>query len=196
MSSDVDICNMALGHVGVSREINSLTEGTTEADQCRRYYAPTRDAMFRDHDWPFAQRYVTLGLVANNPNDDWGYAYRYPSNCVRLVKFVLGARANVTRVPYELAHDDAGKLIYTDQADAVVKIIAVVQNSELYDPAFVIALSWRLGAELAIPLSRSEKERDYAYKRYLTEFAVARALAGNETGADAPPEAESIRARE
>lgn len=195
MSSEVEICNLALGYVGVAREIDALDEGSTEADQCRRFYAPTRDEVLRRYAWPFASKVQALALIAENPNDDWAFSYRYPTDCLRALRLVTGTRAETAPPPFELGHDAAGKVIYTDQADAVLKYTRRIEDPELFDPAFVEAVAWRLGGKLAIPLSRSEKERDYAFKRYQYEIAVAESLAGNEGQSDPAPDAESIRAR-
>lgn len=196
MSSDVEICNMALGRVGVAHEISSLDEESTEAEQCNRFYAAARDRLLRRYPWQFAQRYYTLELVAEDPNDDWAYSYRYPSTCLRIQKFVLGGRDRTTRVPWRLAHDDTGKLIFTDQADAVILMTARVTNTELFDPIFVDAFAWELGADVAIPLSRDPKERDRALQ--MSRAIGDEAFAGdqNESGQEEPLDAESIRARE
>ncbi len=196
MASEVEIGNLALGYVGVAHEISSLTEGSTEAEQVNRFYAATRDQVLRDFPWPFARRYVALALVEEDPNDDWAYSYRYPTDCVRALRLVDGHRIQTTRIPWEIASDDTGRLIYTDQDDAVLRYIKRIEDPEQFDPSFVEALAWRLGSKLAIPLSRSTKERDYAFERYRVEISVAKANAANEGEVDDDPEPESIRARE
>jgi hypothetical protein len=78
--ADVDICNLALSHVGVSTEIANLdTERSKEAQACRRFYEPTREEVLRAFAWPFATRFVDLQLVEEEPNDEWAYSYRYPA---------------------------------------------------------------------------------------------------------------------
>lgn len=196
MASDVEISNQALGHIGISHEINSLDETSNEAEQAKRYFEPTRDALLRDFDWPFASRYKVLNLVANNPNDDWSYSYRYPSDCLAIRGFVLGKREATTRIPYTVSSDDTGRLIFTDLASAVIRQTTRITNTDLFDPSFVVGFAWRLAFNMAIPLSRSKEERDYALKQYLAWIGTAWTNASNESGQDAPPEAEVIRARE
>ncbi len=196
MASEVEIGNLALGYVGVAHEISSLDEDSTEAEQVKRFYATTRDEILRGpFVWPFARRYVALALVAEDPNDDWAYAYRYPTDCVRALRLVDGHRIQTTRIPWEVASDDTGRLIYTDQADAVLRYVKRIEDPEQFDASFVEALAWRLASKLAIPLSRSAKERDYAFQRYRIELATAQANAANEGETDDDPEPESIRAR-
>jgi len=195
VSSEVEICNMALGYVGVTHEISSLAEDSTEAEQCDRFYEATRDQVLRDFPWPFAVYYRALDLVEEEPNDDWDYSYRYPTDCMRGLRVVDGNRIQTTRLPWEVAHDDSGKLIFTDQDEAVLRFIRRVTDPEVYDPSFVETLAWRLGSKLAIPLARSTKERDYAFERYRLELSTARVNAINEGEVDADPDPEVIRAR-
>jgi len=196
MASVVEICNMALGHVGVAREISALDEGSTEADQCARYYEQCRDWLLARYDWDFARQYQALALVATEPNADWGYAYRYPTDCLKLIRLVSGNR-KPERIPWRLGHDSQGLLIYTDTEDAVALYVARVENTERFSPAFVEALAWRLATQIAIPLSRSREERDYAVRRFEElELPEAAAESANEAGWDAPLEAEAIRERE
>lgn len=186
---------MALGYVGVAQEISALDGDSTEAEQCNRFYGVTRDQVLRDFPWPFAVYYRALGLVQEEPNDDWDYSYRYPTDCMRALRIVDGNRIQTTRIPFELTHDDNGKLILTDQDEAVLRFIRRITDPEVYDPSFVEALAWRLGSKLAIPLARSTKERDYAFERYRLELSTARVNAINEGEVDADPDAEVIRAR-
>jgi hypothetical protein len=198
MSSDVEICNMALGLVGVAQEISSIDppdDNSTEAQQCVRFYTATRDALLREYPWPFATKYATLGLVASNPNSDWGFAYRYPSSCIRAHRLVIGQRISTTRVPWELAHDDTGRLIYTDLANAVLKFTELVTNTALFDPLFVEALAGKLGMRLAVPLSRSDKDYQRAAQFYKDAINTAWPTAAKEGAGDAPNDAENIQAR-
>src|SRR6185312_8086770 len=76
--SDVEICNMALGHVGNSSQIASLTEKSNEARACLLYYEQVRDEVLQAAPWPFITVIEPLTLVATSPNTDWAYSYRYP----------------------------------------------------------------------------------------------------------------------
>src|SRR3990172_6032289 len=121
MASEVDICNMALSHLGNSKEIAILaTEKSEEAAACRRFYETARDTVLRDFAWPFATRILSLGLVEEDPNDEWAYAYRYPTDCLLLRRLLSGLRHDnrQSRAPYRVARDDDGLVIYTDLAEA------------------------------------------------------------------------------
>lgn len=195
MSSDVEICNFALSGLGISQEISVLDEASTEAAKCNLFFANCRDRVLRDFDWPFARRYYTLGLVEEDPNTEWSYSYRYPSGCLS-IRGILGAtRKDPSRTPFSLGSDASGKLIYTDEPEAVVRMTVRITDTELFDPLFVSAFAGLLGSKVGGPLSRDPKLVAQSYQSYLADIASARADAQNEGGQDEPPDAESIRAR-
>lgn len=196
MSSVVEIYNMALGGIGVTQQVASATEASTEAAACTLFYATCRDRVLRDFDWAFARQYSTLGLVAEDPNTDWAYAYRYPSAAISIRGIVGTTRTSTApRIPYTLGSDSSGKLIYTDSAEAVARMTVRITDTELFDALFVSALAGLLGSKIAPPLARGPKLAAAAYEMYLVDLAAAQAAAGNEEGQDPAPDAGSIQAR-
>lgn len=195
MSSEVEICNMALAGIGVGQEIASRTEGSQASAKCDLFFDSCRDRVLRDFDWPFARRYYTLGLIAEDPNTDWAYSYRYPATCLNARRIVGATRNDTSRIPFTLGSDDSGKLIYTDEPDAVLRMTARITDPEIFDPVFVSAFAWLLGSKIAPGLARDSKIAAEAFRMYLADIASARADAANEATQDAPPDAESISAR-
>lgn len=195
MSSEVEICNMALAGIGIGQEISSRDEGSQEASKCDLFFDSCRDRVLRDFDWSFARRYTTLGLVAEDPNTDWVYSYRYPSDCLEVRGIVGATRKDTTKIPFSLGSDASGKLIYTDQPEAVVRYTVRITDSEIFDPIFVSAFAGLLGAKIGPGLSRSPELVKLSYQFYLSDLASARANDQNESGQDAAPDAESVRAR-
>jgi hypothetical protein len=194
-TSDVEICNLALGRVKVTREIVSLTEGTTEANQCQRFYEHARDNVLRDFAWGFATRYRALALVADSPNTEWRYAYRWPADCLAPRYLVTGVRNDPAPPPFEVGSDATGKLIFTDMGQAMLKYTATITDPVQFAPDFADAVAWRIGTDIAIPLGRSEQDRDHAIKMYGLALSTARTNASAEFQGDPAPEAEAVRDR-
>lgn len=195
MSSEVEICNLGLAGLGISQGITALDEGSEEANQCDLVFVPCRDLVLRDFDWPFARQYKTLGLVEEEPNTEWTYSYRYPSTCLAVRKIVGATRTDTSRIPFVIGSDASGRLIYTDEPEAVARVTVRITDPEIFDPLFVMALASLIGARVGGPLSRDPKLVAQSQQAYLDFLASARATAENEAGQDAPPDAESIRAR-
>ena len=202
MSSPTVICNMALGHLGVGKEIAALTtENSQEARSCRRFYEMARDSVLEAYPWPFATKRVTLGLIEADPNDEWGYSYTYPSDCVAMRRILSGIRDDSvdTRTPYKIEKNGTAKVIYTDKEDAILEYTYRNTATEEYSAQFMLCLSLRIAAYIAPSITAGDpfKVGERALKLYHYELGVARMNAGNEESPDpTQPEAESIRARE
>lgn len=195
-TSAVAICNLALSRVGISSTIAALDETSQEAIACNAVYEQARDEVLRDFPWPFARKYVELGLVEEEPNDDWDYSYRYPSDCIRALRLVSGDPQGRTRIPFQLGHDDSGRLLFTDEEDAELIYTARFTDPAHFDPTFASALAWRIAVDIAAPLARSDSQRERAEAGYKQALAQARVDALNEEVEAAPAEAEWIQARE
>src|SRR5687768_12316443 len=132
MISKAAIFNMALAHLAVGVQVTDPeSELTEEAKVLRLFYDNARDEALRDFPWPFALYAAELALVAEDPTDEWDFAYRVPADSLRIWRI----RNEISRVPlrgtevsYRLAHDATGALIYTDQETPTVEYIRRVED--------------------------------------------------------------------
>jgi len=201
MSTPVEICNLSLSHLGVGKEIaNFETENSQEANACRRFYNISREATLRDFPWPFAMKQAALGLVGENPTTEWGYSYRYPSDCLKLRRILSGLRNDTrqTRIPYKITRDISGRLVYTDQINAQMEYTLNEEDSERFTSDFVMALSLRLAVYTAPRLTSGDpfKLRESTFKLYMLEITRAQATAANEQQDEEKPNADWINARD
>ena len=67
MASEVDICNLALAHLGDSATVASINppEGSAQAEMCQRFYPIARDSLLEMHNWGFATRRKALAQLNN-----------------------------------------------------------------------------------------------------------------------------------
>ena len=201
MESSTEISNLALSHLAIGKQVANIdSEKSTEARACRMFFDIARDAVLRDFAWPFATRLFSLGLVETNPNDEWGFSYRMPSDCVQVRRILSGIRndTRASRVPYIIGSDNTALLIYTDAESATAEYTLRETRVNLYPPDFCIALSLRLAAYIAPQLTGGDPFRlgERSMKMYVVELSKAQASAFNEEQSDQAPEAESIQARE
>ena len=97
MASKTEVANMAISNLGTGKEIGNIdTENSQEASACRRFFDIALEAVLRDFAWPFANVTASAGLVDTNPTTEWGFSYRYPTSCLRLIRILSGVR-NDTR---------------------------------------------------------------------------------------------------
>jgi hypothetical protein len=201
MPTPTEIANLALSHLGVGKEIANLeTEASQEAQACRRYFPTALEATLRDFPYPFANTFAPAQLVETEPNEEWGYSYRYPSGVVKLIRILSGIRNDTrqSRIPYKIGRDEVGRLIYTDRQDAILEYTALVTDTSKFTADAATALSFRLAAYIAPRLTGGDpfKMGERAIKYYFVELGIARANAVNEQQDEEKPPAEWTVARE
>lgn len=200
-TSVAQICNMALGRIGVSAKIAALTDATNPARACETYYEATRDRLLEACPWPWANKRATLAAIADGERDGWTYAYALPVDCLvprqlnpetrnpsvrDLLAFVI-EYDEATQKPILLADQEAPELLYT----ATFPLDRVGH----FPPAFTDALAWALAAELVMPLSVKMDFRVRAEQMAALTLERALATALNSEQRDVEPDAESISAR-
>jgi len=184
--TDVSIVNIALSRLGVTTPITALTDTTSEqAIQANLIYETVRDSLVSEYPWRFATKHAPLlEVMADLYQTEYSYVYSYPSDCLRILRvYSEGTEFDDGRHEHEVYLTDCmccggeeQKVIATDLADAHADYIVKVTDPELFTPAFADCLSWRLAAELAIPLARDFSRRDALYETYLRTLEGARSL--------------------
>lgn len=83
MASEVDIANLALGHLGDAATVSSIDppEGSPQAEHCQRFYPIARDSLLEMHLWNFAMKRQALPLLTNDW-PEWLYCYGLPSDAL------------------------------------------------------------------------------------------------------------------
>lgn len=190
MASEVDICNLALSHIGTKSTISALNEQSNEARQCNIHYALARDFVLRVHPWGFAEKILALALLSDPP-PSWLYRYQYPTDCVTGIELVPADKTIEDPIPYKIGVSDDlnSKTILTDREGAYYRYTARVTNATLFDNAFIQALSWYLASQLALPLTGDRVIRDEAVRGYLLMSGQAQTADLNENEPDPEREA-------
>src|SRR5262245_59714984 len=115
VSSDTEIANIALRHLGHSSDIANLeTENSVPARAMRKIYYVVRDQMIRSYDWNFARKYAALIFVASSPSEVagmWGFSHQVPADCLNFRKILSGA--NPEQVGSPIPFERVGSLIYS-----------------------------------------------------------------------------------
>jgi len=151
MSSQVEICNLAIGKLGSTSFITDINdENSKNALYCRLFYGPTREALLRSHLWKFARKRAILAPLVDTPLFDGGKYFQMPTDCLRIVG---------TDMDYESAYGRwfvEGNKIVADTDVLNIVYIANIEDESLYDPLFVQAFALYLAHEMAPAIAQSE----------------------------------------
>lgn len=161
MSSEVNIANLALSHLGDSATVSSLEppEGSAQAEHCARFYPMARDALLQSHAWTFATKRKQLAeLTSLWPQ--WDHAYAKPADAL-VIHGILSPLASDdtadSQQPYSIEVDgDDSEVIYSDQEMAVALYTRRVVDTTRFPPMFQLALSWQLASMLAGPVLKGD----------------------------------------
>lgn len=153
------ICNLALSHCGIGTTISDIDlDDTNEAIQCRLWYDVCRDALQEMMPWSFAQEEMELTLLQENPNGRWAFMYLYPNNIKRINEIVDPHKPRPDRIEdkikYEVkrAPDGNGKVIYTNQPDAIIDVNFWITDETQFSDVYAMAQSLFLATYICKPL--------------------------------------------
>lgn len=184
MSSVVEICNLALSHLGDSATIASIDppEGSAQAEHCARFYPIARDSLLEMHPWNFATRRVSLAALAVE-TWGWSYAYAVPSSCLRVVSVLPFESASDDETqPYETeAAEDGSLIIRTNVEAATCRYITKVTDTVRMPPLFVDALARLLASYMSGPVVKGESGR----KAGMEQLQIFRQVASQAMVSDA-----------
>lgn len=194
MSSNIEVCNIALSRVGASL-IQSLTDKSKSANACNVFLPLARDTTLRFHDWAFARKRVSLAELGEEYSN-FDYSYQYPSDCLcaRKITGVDGSTTSAVwdyatmryvytgKVKYEIGLSSVSNtpIILTNQELAELVYTARATNFNIYDSMFVEALAWKLAADLAMPLLNKPEMQQAFYQNFLYAIQEAKVANSNE----------------
>jgi hypothetical protein len=162
MASEIDICNLALSHLGDEATVASISppEGSVQAEHCARFYPMARDSLLSTHPWGFSTRRAVLAPSAVAPIG-WAYAYVKPADALVVLSVITDGAE--TPQAFQCESDaDGTELVFTDQAEAVAVYSVRVEDAQRFPPLFVDALTWWLASMLAGPIIKGSEGRDEA----------------------------------
>lgn len=177
MASAVDICNLALSHLGDSATVASIEppEGSAQAAHCARFYPIARDTVIEAHDWSFATKRVVLAQTGTPPAS-WKYSYAVPSDCVRAVSVLQPAATDDDTEDYI----QEGGLIYTNTEGAILRYITEVADTTRYPQLVVNTISWLLASYLCGPITKGDKAlKEWCTRNFGMWLATAKTADAN-----------------
>ena len=180
MSSEVDICNLALARLGDEATVTDINppEGSVQAEHCARFYPIARNSLQENHAWGFCTRRIVLAELTDYSGSisQWEYCYAKPNQALKIISVIDPNAANdykglppvqypldqgqnvdilsqYTPVPFALETlADGTNVIWTNQEDAECRFTRIVTDTTKFTPLFTDALSWYLASMLAGPV--------------------------------------------
>jgi hypothetical protein len=178
MSLDrTDIANNALSGIGSSVIQDIDDEDSPLARKVKTVYEKTLRGMGRRHNWNCLLKRSELGPDLDNvdPLGEWEYAYRLPSDCLKLVQ-LNGVDAGSIPGKYSLE----GRHILSNDDEAKIQYVSYDEDSTIYDALFVEAFVILLSSNLATVVRQDEGLAASKLQEFEAMLSEARSKDGNE----------------
>jgi hypothetical protein len=177
MASAVDICNLALGHIGNKAEVTAIapSDGSAEAAQCGKFYPIARDECLSEFDWGFAKRRQVLAQISGTAPSGWEYWYTVPNPYLVARQLVVEEYDTPVQFTTE-SHETHGTIILANTNNAELWYTAIITDTTKYPPLFIHALSWLLASYLSLPLTRDPKIKEISVQQYNANMGKAKAI--------------------
>lgn len=198
MASVVQICNMALSHIGSEALVVAIDppDGSAEAGYCRTFFGLARTELLEPGNWNFSLKRATIAQVANE-SDVWAYAYTLPSDCLRPLRILRPGTAATTFTVDDVSvqlddresapYDIEGSVLFTNEDEAVLVYVRDVTDTGRYTASFTSALSYLLASYLSGPIIKGNegaKLGDAMRSRAMSIADVSATAAANSSSTD------------
>jgi len=179
-TSVIEICNNALIDLG-EEAIASLADSTKAARLCNQRWPAVRDAVLRAHPWNCATLQVELAASAGGAGWQFEASYPLPTDCLRVLSVCSGGAAVET---WEV---QAGAILCDENGPLQVAYVTRIDDPRLYDPLLCEALTARLSATLAYPITASTSLAQSFWGMYADKLREARGVDAREASPVAAP---------
>jgi len=161
------ICNLALGWLRANLIANYDTDVSVEAKLCRANYDRLREAVLEEKEWRFATGRVKLALSASTPVFGYSHKFSIPPEVIRVLS--CSRDASVGNTDNDIEWEREGDFVMAYREMLYSRCTFNIEATTQFSPGFVQAFATRLAAELAVPLTGSNKRhvelmQDYVLK--------------------------------
>ena len=185
--TDIQICNLALARLGDSR-ITALSDASAQAQYCSLFYAQTLEELQAEFDWQFCRKQVAL-TSGTAPLTGYSTKYALPADFIRAIR-IEDIDATENFGTWEIV----GTNLHTNlTVTPSLDYIALVTTPGSFPAIFVEALSMKLAAVLAMPLTGSKELFTQCVQLY--SATIQKPAFGNATEAYAPARTTAANAR-
>lgn len=178
-SSETDIVNVGLILLG-QPTILRLDDDNDVARTANAVWPDVRKMVLGEHLWSRCGKILTLTKTPRDPDwtegdREYHYEYLYPSDSIRIIE-----RSPVT-AHWEPGVSTTGEaVIWSDTDGLKVKYAFLNTNVSQYSSWLSLALSKRMAAELALPITQSLSKAGAMMSAYNSHMLLAKAMDGQE----------------
>lgn len=181
INSNIDICNLALSHLGVDSISNIETPVTNVEIICSAFYDIARQTLLRDGKWQFAIK--QLSLAEDNTTPLFLYSHQsveFPSDFVTLL-YLVNTQFSRISLNDGSSFRIMGNRILTDMTAPYNMIyISDIKDVNKFTQEFKLLLSFYLAFLISEQVGASSDKKQYVSQMYTSMLAKAKSHNGQD----------------
>ena len=192
MSTDIEICNLALGLLAED-EISSLSDTDRVSKACNTFFQVAVDWVAVQREWKHFIKRDTL-TTPTTPDHGWEYAYALPSG--HLLTLDVRADDVPDHYPNPMQWQQENGKILCNQATQVYMRYLFQETTETNIPNHIVTpIYTKLGSLLAVPVRQDKGLRDTLAQEAEQAVMAAAAVEGKQGRTEVPRATRLINAR-
>jgi len=164
MTSQVSICNQAIGKLGGTPILN-IDQDSTEAKLCKAFYDDILQTLLEDYPWTFATKRYELPQSAETPPKPFAAQYLIPPNILRILE--AGSNPDFSRTGSTNWQVENG-FIVSNEGSMYIRAIIHETDTNAFSPSFVRVFVTRLAAEISLALTQSRE----MHRQLMEEYGI------------------------
>lgn len=178
-SSSVQICNIALGHLGANIII-SFNDNTAESTLCGALYDQARQKILEDAEWSFAVARRELAKSAVAPEFGYSARFKTPSDCIKVLeafdKNAMSMRPQTS--PNDLQWEIESGYVVCDAEVVLIRYTKDITDTALFSAGYVQTLAAYLAYQMAGKLTGTRGLKSDMWTLYKAELDSAKSSDG------------------
>jgi len=175
--SDIDICNMALSHLGDYGSVTNIEQPEDSNEILFSvWYDNSRETLLRNTMPNFSLKRKLVAKLAIEPIFGYAYGYEYPKDCIKL----LGINnIDLKRTNYAVE----GNVIYLDddyEDGLPIRYIENVKDVTKFTSDWSELLSWYLASNVCLPITQDNNRKAYIDNMLPTKMTIVASVASQE----------------
>lgn len=182
ISSNLDICNLAVGHLGATFSIHNIDNPKTDPEKVlSRWYDVSRQAFLREMNFNFSLARKIVAKLDYTPAFGYTYAYEYPSDCLKVLG-IGSVDEKINNFAIESTEDNTSVILANqDYSEGLsLRYIKDITNINQFTGDAKILFSYYLAQKVAMQLTQDSAKAKYAFELWNNEKMSASALSAQE----------------
>ena len=148
------------------------------------FYETARDEVLKAFDWGFANAYKDLTLsTETSPNPKYPYVYDCPNDCIS-ARAIIDTIKGDERKFEPFSNSQGEKCFMAEVECARLRYTRRVEKEDLFEPEFVMVLSYYLAALAGETITGQQKKSESCMQKYEWRLRKAKQLNAQEGAAE------------